>query len=259
MIKHIVISTIALSLTSAAFASFAFDGTFSTPGDYDTALMPDGWYSGKGNGSLDPSNPLPDQNNVEDNVRVVPDPTGGTTAFSGNVLFMGGQASPDPMDHWLTNLDVSQPTQPFAVSFDFWLGTGIPTDPSEFFVRFDRWGNYFAVKPQDTTAPVDGGPKYVEGAGSVNTTFIAPLETVHNFKVMFDVELGSITGYTAYINGTEVLSAMGSYNFNQIELRSQKVPAYVDNLSVEIVPEPAMIGLLTAGAGVMFLALRRRR
>jgi hypothetical protein len=251
MMTRLLLPAAALVAASSAFGSFAFDGSFDSlpTGGYEV-LSPDGWVTQRGNGSFDQR---PD---AQDNVAVVADPTGGTTLFSDNVLSLMGAANVtgnDPMNDWLTNFGVVQPLMNFKIGFDFWTAAGVGTDPSEIFIRFDRWSNYVAIK-------ADAGS--IEGAGGGAAAVSIPTETVHHIDLYFDVSgvTGDVTGYKYVLNGTKVLETAGlSTAVNQLEIRSQKVQSYIDNLDIAVVPEPSTIALMGLGALAVFFVLRRRR
>lgn len=223
-------------LASLALSAQAFDGTF------DSLLVgplngQDGWTA-------------PTQANV------VLDPTGGTTNFSGQVMSLTGNtsASGQSMNSWAVNALAGTPDW----SMDAWIAPGIPTDPSELFIRFNSWSSYVAIKWATQGDPTTG---ILEVPGGSLTGLNIPLSTVFNLDVSYTVSGGVASSVAFAIDGSPV-GSISSLSIDvlsgaNVEFRSQKVQSYVDNFT--IVPEPstyaALLGLLALG----FVAWRRRK
>jgi hypothetical protein len=229
--KKILISCIALAFALSAQAQ---DLTFDSlsPGALDTQ---DGWTA-------------PAQ------ATIVADPTGGTTNFSGNVLSLAGGLSPNSMNNFAVNSFAGTPA---VFSMDAWIASGVPADPAELFTRFNSWSSYIAIKWADQTDPATG---ILEVPGQSLTGVTIPFSTVFNLQAVYTVAGGTASEVAFSIDGSPVGSITGlSIDMAagaNIEMRSQKVQSYVDNV---VVPEPstyaALLGLLALG----FVAWRRRR
>jgi len=124
-----------------------------------------------------------------------------------------------------------------------------------------------------TTADPDGGPtESVGGSGAYFklNDFIAPNRSLgwHNLKVVISTDDGNSTDYAFYVDNVlaERVSDIGTAatirSYDNITIGSGNsngsTEAFFDNMSLEVVPEPASIGLLGLG-GIGLLARRRRQ
>jgi hypothetical protein len=185
---------------------------------------------------------------------IVADPTGGTTNFSGNVLSLTGGTGGAAMNSYAVNSFAGTPS---VFSMDVWIAPGTGADPAELFTRFNSWSSYIAIKWADQTDPATG---IIEVPGQNLSGLTIPFSTVFNLQAVYTVAGGTASEIAFAIDGSPIGSITGlSIDMAagaSIEMRSQKVQSYVDNV---VVPEPstyaALLGLLALG----FVAWRRRR
>lgn len=186
---------------------------------------------------------------------VAADPTGGSTNFSGNVLSLAGGIGAASMNNWAVN---SLSGTPEVVSFDAWLAEGIGTDPAELFVRFNSWSSYVAVK---WATPDDPATGLIELPGGSLTGLNLPIADVFNIEIQYAVAGGTATSADVLVNGSLAGTIPGlsidMVSGANVEFRSQKVQAYVDNFTA--VPEPSMYAALLGLLALGFVAYRRRR
>lgn len=182
--------------------------------------------------------------------QVIADPTGGTTAFSGNVL----TSSIDFDGTWP---GVARPVGTIStISLDFSMAQGSSTaDPEELFVRLNGWSNFVAVKPVIGKVEVSGGTFQLDAT--------IDWDTVYTLQIDYNLTGNIATSADVFLDGAS-LGTLSGFSLDMaagslLEVRSNRSVSTVDNLNLTMVPEPSTYAALVGLISFAFIALHRRQ